>query len=203
METTPAGYSIFSLEKDFKKHLNNYLRAVRVKKYLLTIVVLFLGSVLVPAQTQKIGYVDSQVILAQLPAAIKAQGDLDALSSQWSAHIDTMTADYQKALADYQKKATTMNDKEKLAVQQKLVNQEQSIIDYRKEKFAQGTGEIYKKQDEIFGPVKTKIYAAIKEVAKKEDMKFVFDKAGDVVLLFADPEYDLTYKVLDMLKTIK
>jgi outer membrane protein len=32
-------------------------------------------------------------------------------------------------------------------------------------------------------------------------MKFVFDKAGDVVLLYADPQYDLTYKVLDRLKT--
>jgi len=32
-------------------------------------------------------------------------------------------------------------------------------------------------------------------------MKFVFDKAGDVVLLYADPQYDITYKVLDFLKT--
>ena len=74
-------------------------------------------------------------------------------------------------------------------------------MNFRKDKFAQGTGEIYKKQDEIFGPVKDKIYKAIQKVAKKEGMKFVFDKAGDVVLLYADAEYDLTYKVLDLLKT--
>jgi outer membrane protein len=172
-----------------------------VKKYILIAALFFVGSNLIFAQTQKIGYVDSQVILNQLPEAIKAQGDLDALSNKWSAHLDSMTANYQKALADYQQKASKMTDKEKLDVQQKLVSQEQQIIDYRKDKFAQGTGEIYKKQDEIFGPVKTKIYAAIKEVAKAEGMKFVFDKAGDVVLLYADPQYDLTYKVLDRLKT--
>lgn len=172
-----------------------------MKKYILIAALFFVGSNLIFAQTQKIGYVDSQVILNQLPEAIKAQGDLDALSNKWSAHLDSMTANYQKALADYQQKASKMTDKEKLDVQQKLVSQEQQIIDYRKDKFAQGTGEIYKKQDEIFGPVKTKIYAAIKEVAKAEGMKFVFDKAGDVVLLYADPQYDLTYKVLDRLKT--
>jgi len=32
-------------------------------------------------------------------------------------------------------------------------------------------------------------------------VKFVFDKAGDVVLLYADSASDLTYKVLDYLKT--
>ena len=34
-------------------------------------------------------------------------------------------------------------------------------------------------------------------------MKFIFDKAGDVLLLYADPQYDMTYKVLDILKTMK
>ena len=58
-----------------------------------------------------------------------------------------------------------------------------------------------KSRTEIFGPVKSKIYKAIKVVAIKEDVKFVFDKAGDVVLLYADSSSDLTYKVLDYLKT--
>jgi outer membrane protein len=172
-----------------------------VKKYFLILVFLLVGSTFISAQTQKIGYVDSQVILTQLPEAIKAQGDLDALSNTWSAHLDTMRADYQQALADYQKKANTMPEKEKQTMQQKLVSQENDIVNYNREKFAQNTGEIYKKQDQIFGPVKSKIYKAIKDIAKREDMKFVFDKAGDVILLYADPVYDLTYKVLDYLKT--
>ncbi len=172
-----------------------------MKKIIFVAAFLLISSNLIFAQTQKIGYVDSQVILNQLPEAIKAQGDLDALNNKWAAHLDSMTTDYQKALADYQKKADTMNGKAKLALQQKLVNEQQEIINYRKDKFAQGTGEIYKKQDEIFGPVKKKIYAAIKAVAREEGMKFVFDKAGDVVLLYADPQYDLTYKVLDRLLT--
>ncbi len=172
-----------------------------MKKYFISAVLIFLGTNFLSAQTQKIGYVDSQVILTQLPEAIKAQGDLDAFTNQWSAHLDTMRASYQQDLADYQKKANTMTEKEKLKVQQNLVDEENNIVSYNKEKFAQGTGEIYKKQDEIFGPVKAKIYQAIKDVAKKEDMKFVLDKAGDVVLLYADPQYDLTYKVLDRLKT--
>jgi len=172
-----------------------------VKSNLLFFAAIFIFTTAVSAQTQKIGYVDSQVILTQFPAAIKAQGDLDALTNEWSAHLDSLRTNYQKGLADYQQKSTTMTETAKLAEQKKLVNQENEIVDYNKEKFAQGTGEIYKKQDEIFGPVKKRIYQAINEIAKRESMKFVFDKAGDVVLLYADPQYDITYKVLDLLKT--
>jgi outer membrane protein len=173
-----------------------------VKKYLLVLfVVLFCGS-FIQAQNPslKIGYVDSQVILAQLPEAIKAQGDLDALTNLWSSQLDSMTLQYQQSLADYQKQANTMPEDKKLQSQQSLLAKEQEILNFRRDKFGQGTGEIYKKQEEIFNPVKEKIYKAIEDIAKQEEMKFVFDKSGDIILLYADPSFDITYQVLDKLK---
>ncbi len=165
---------------------------------LLAIVALTFSSY---AQTpQKIGYVDSQIILTQLPEAIKAQGDLDALTNLWSAQVDSMTLKYQQSLADYQKQANTMAEDKKLAAQQTLIKMEQDILEFRRQKFGQGSGEIYLKQEEIFTPVKNKIYAAIQQVAKDEGMQFVFDKSGDIILLYADAAFDVTYKVLDKLK---
>jgi outer membrane protein len=150
--------------------------------------------------TQKLGYVDSQTILTQLPESIKAQGDLDALTNKWTTQLDSMTQAYQANLANYQKQANTMPEDKKLAAQQSLIAQEQSLIDFRRQKFGQGSGEIYKKQEELFNPVKQKIYQAIEEVAKREGMQFVFDKSGDIILLYADAAFDITYQVLDKLK---
>jgi outer membrane protein len=172
-----------------------------VKKYVLILSILFLGAGLIHAQTnQKIGYVDSQVILTQWAEAIKAQGDLDAITNKWSAQLDSMTQAYQQSANDYQKQVNTMPEDKKLTAQQKLVQMEQDIMNFRKDKFAQGTGEIYKKNDEIFAPIKTKIYDAIGKVAKEEGMNFIFDKSGDIILLYADSAFDVTYKVLDKLK---
>lgn len=171
-----------------------------MKKYLLVLAVFLFAAVLLQAQTkQKLGYVDSQVILTQFPEAIKAQGDLDALTKKWSDQLDSMTQTYQSALNDYKKQENTMPEDKKLSAQQAIIQQEQSIRDFQKQKFAQQTGEIYKKQDEIFSPVKKKIYKAIAEVAKEENMQFVFDKSGDIILLYADSAFDITYKVLDKL----
>jgi len=172
-----------------------------VKKTLLTFLAIIASVTFLSAQTPlKLGYVDSQVILTQLPEAIKAQGDLDALTQRWSNQLDSMTAVYQQGLGDYQKQANNMPDDKKLAAQQDLIKKEQDIVEFRRLKFGQQTGEIYLKQEEIFNPVKEKIYKAIEDVAKEEGMLFVFDKSGDIILLYADSAFDITYKVMDKLK---
>lgn len=172
-----------------------------MKKTILTLLAVAACVSFVSAQTPaKLGYIDSQVILTQLPEAIKAQGDLDALTQAWSNQLDSMTMAYQQGVADYQKQAQTMPDDKKLAAQQELIKKEQAIVEFRREKFGQGTGEIFAKQEEIFNPVKEKIYKAIEDVAKEEGMQFVFDKSGDIILLYADSSFDITYKVLDKLK---
>ncbi len=170
-----------------------------MKKYLLIISVFIFGTSF--AQTNlKIGYVDSEVILSQFSESIKAQGDLDALTSKWTSQLDSMTQAYQASIQDYQKKAETMPDDKKLEAQQRIVRMEQEILEFRRQKFQQGSGEIFKKQEEIFAPVKKKIYDAIKKVAKEENMSFVFDKSGDILLLYADESFEITFKVLDILK---
>jgi len=172
-----------------------------VKKNLLVIAaILFISSTSMFAQGEKIGYVDSQIILTQYPAAIKAQGDLDALTNLWSVQLDSMTLEYQQALSNYQQQASTMPEDQQLAAQQNIVGMEQRIVEFRRQKFSQPDGEIFLKQEEIFAPVKSSIYTAIENVAKEEGMKFIFDKSGDILLLYADSSYDVTFKVLDHLK---
>ncbi len=172
-----------------------------MKKNLIIIVaVLFISSTSMFAQGEKIGYVDSQIILTQYPAAIKAQGDLDALTNLWSVQLDSMTLEYQQALSNYQQQANTMPEDQQLTAQQNIVGMEQRIVEFRRQKFSQPDGEIFLKQEKIFAPVKSSIYAAIEDVAKEEGMKFIFDKSGDILLLYADSAYDVTFKVLDHLK---
>jgi len=149
----------------------------------------------------KLGFVDSEIILKQLPEAIKAQGDLDALIQKWNAQLDSMGQTFQEAYTNYQKQAATMKEAQKNEVQQKLVAQQQMVEEYRRSKFAQGTGEVYQKQEEFLKPVKDKVLKTIETVAKEEGMQFVFDKTEQAaILLYADSAYEITYKVLDKLK---
>jgi outer membrane protein len=179
-----------------------------VKRIILFAIIVFSTAIFAQTQTTtpaattvlKLGYVDSEVILAQYPEAIKAKSDLDGLVAKWRKDVDSMTQDLQKAYADFQKQSSTMKQDQQQTVQKSLVEKDQKIQQYKDQKFSQPNGEYFQKQDQVMKPVKEKIFKAIDEVSKEENMQFVFDKAGDVILLKADPQYDITYKVLDLLK---
>ena len=151
------------------------------------------------SQTQKIGYVDSEVIFAALPEAIKAKGDLDELTKRWYAQVDSLNARLQQEFNDYQKQQATMTADNKKQAEQELVAKDQELKTLQQKRFGQG-GDIYKEQEKLFAPIKDKVMKGIQEVAKAEGITFVFDKVGDAVLVYADSEYDITYKVLDKVK---
>ncbi len=173
-----------------------------MKKSILFLLLFFFAAGIYAQSTNglKIGYIDSEVILGQYSEAIKAKSDLDALVAKWKATMDSMATDYQTDVDNYRKQSATMTPDKQRAEQQKILEKEQKIQDFRDQKFSQPNGEYYTQQDKIMAPIKKKIFDVINQIAKEEGMKFVFDKAGDVVLLYADPEYDITYKVLDRLK---
>ncbi|MCF8261450.1 MAG: OmpH family outer membrane protein [Melioribacteraceae bacterium] len=147
-----------------------------------------------------IAYVNSEIILAQYPPAIKAQSDLDALVQKWYAKRDTMTVQLQQLYQTAQKNADKMTEEELQQTQQQLLVRQQEVEKFTQQKFGQQNGELYQKQQELLGPVQSKIREAIDKVRVEEKFHFVFDKVGDAFLLSADSEFDFTYKVLDKLK---
>lgn len=170
------------------------------KAVILLYVILFSAVLAAQGMSIKIGYVDSQVILNQYPPAVKAQSDLDALVQQWNQTIDSMNTDLQQAYQQFQQQVETMTEEARTTAEQEIIRKQQEMEQFRNSKYNQQNGELYRKQEEFLGPIKERIFDAIDKVAQEEGMKFVFDKAGDVVLLYASEEYDITFKVLDKLK---
>jgi len=166
----------------------------------LTILFILLFTIAANAQKVKIGYVNSQQILQQYSEAIKAQSDLDGIVKKWNTHIDSLTTQLQNRYAQFQQQSGAMTPQKQEEEQQALVQLDQLINKFRQEKFGQPNGEYFSKEEELLAPVKQKILKAIKKVAHSEKMNFVFDKSGDVLLLYADDTYDITFKVLDALK---
>ncbi|MEE9432387.1 MAG: OmpH family outer membrane protein [Melioribacteraceae bacterium] len=162
--------------------------------------ILLLLTIATFAQTQKIGWVNSETILQQFAPAIKAQSDLDAMTSAWTKSIDSMATELQTSYGAAQKQFASMTPDKQREVQQELVQREQYIQQFRQQKFGQPNGEIFIKQEQLLKPIKEKILKAIDAVRKAEGMNFVFDKTGEVLLLFADPQYEITNVVLDKLK---
>ena len=75
---------------------------------------------------------------------------------------------------------------------------DKKIADYRTKKFGQN-GELFNKQNELMKPVQNKIFKVIQDIAKEDDYDYVFDKSGDILLMYTNDKFDLTSKVFERL----
>jgi len=174
-------------------------------KNLVLIIFFVFGTVNLFAQTvQKTAFVNSEIIYDQYAPAIKAQSDLEALANKWRATRDSMVQSLQNQYQEYQKQAQTMTPDKQKAAQQQLAGNEQKITEFEQSKFGQQNGELYLKQIELFKPIRERVLKAIEDVAKNAGFTFVFDKTENVsTMVYGDAEFDITYKVLDLLKKDK
>ena len=157
-------------------------------------------TVTVAAAQTKMAYVDSEVILRELPEAQKVRTELETTLKSWQDELQKMTDNIQKEVEDYQKKQAMMQPTAKEAKEKEIADMQQKARDYYTQKLDPRQGEAVTEREKKLAPVRDKILKAIEAVAKEESFSFVFDKANDAMLLFADAKFDLTYRVLDRLK---
>lgn len=159
---------------------------------------IFLTSLTGFAQ-QKIGWIDTQEIMKKLPDAVEAQGKLDGLVSQWQSEINKMENDFKQESDDYQRRRLILPEQARIQEEQKLSDMQKKIIDLRNQRFGPN-GDLTQQQNAIMRPVQEKIMNAIEAVAKKDNYDYIFDKSGQVLLMYSNPKYDVTQEVLDELK---
>lgn len=167
-------------------------------KKLIFAAVLFLFTGLTFAQL-KIGYIDSDAVMDKMPDAQDARQRLDGMISEWQNEINKLEKEWKTKYDDYERRKLILTDASRAELESELVKLEQQIAEFREKKFGTN-GELFQKQDEIMKPIQNKVFTAIKEVAEEEELDFVFDRSGDIMLLYAKEKYDMTAKVLERLK---
>lgn len=169
-------------------------------KNLLLVSFLFIAFFTASSNAQlKIGYVDSDSIMDKFPDAQDARQKLDAIIQEWQTELTKIESNWKTKYDDYEKRKLIMSDQTRAEMESELIKLEQQVGEYRDKKFGT-SGELFQKQDEIMKPVQNKVFTAINDVAKDEELDFIFDRSGDVMLLFAKDEYDVTALVLEKLK---
>ena len=147
----------------------------------------------------KIGYIDSDTVMDNLPDVQDARQKIDALIQEWQSEIRVLENDWKTKYDDYEKRKLIMTDQTRAEAEAELIKLENDIAQFRDKKFGTN-GELFLKQDELMKPVQNKIFNAIKQVAEEENLDFVFDRSGDIMILFAKEQYDISQKVLDKLE---
>lgn len=164
------------------------------------------------SQNLKVGYVDSEIIIKQLPESQKVISDLEGIRKLYIDTIQTKESELKTKAEDFKSKYETAqkkvesgeikNETELKQLNEEMQNLQRELqdLDEALSLYKQKVQEdLLQKQNELFKPIKEKITKAIENVAKEMKINFVFDKS-DGSLIYGDKEFDITFKVLDKLK---
>ena len=158
-------------------------------------------SAMAQLQNQRIGYVDTDYILNNIPEYKDAQDELNAFSQKWENEVKVIYEQVEKMYKDYQSEAVLLPADLKRKREEDILKKEKEAKDLQMKYF--GTeGDLFKKRNELVQPIQEKIYNAMLEIAETKNYAFIFDKASGATMLYANPRLDLSDEVLDQVGTV-
>ncbi len=165
------------------------------------IIVLFTVFAFHSTNAQKMGYVDTEYILQNIPEYQDAQNEIEEYSKQWQEEIEAKYTEVDKMYKAYQADAVLLPEDLRQKREQEIIDFEQEIKALQKKYF--GTeGELFKKRQELIKPIQEKIFNAIEDIASTKNYGFIFDKASGPVIMYVDSKYDISDDVLDQIGSI-
>lgn len=149
-------------------------------------------------QAQKYAFIDTEYVLNNIPSYKAAQEELDNKSKEFELELQTLNDELAKAFRDYQADRLLLTDEMKERKKAEILLKEKQLKDLQQKYFGP-EGDLYKKQEELIKPIQDQVYDAVNEVAKEQNLAFVYDTAGGGQMLYANPKYDISDVVLEKL----
>ena len=164
--------------------------------YLFTIFFLIFGLNFVNAQ--RFGYIDTDFILNKMPEYKKAQDEINQLSQAWEKEVQDMQKKIEGMYAALQAEQVLLTEEMKKERTDAIQKKEAELKEYQKKVFGFG-GLFFLKKQELVKPIQDKVWDAVDKVCKENSLAIMFDKAGELVMIYTDPRHDYTDFVLDQL----
>lgn len=155
-----------------------------------TIKYVIIGCIMITGlglNAQKLGHVNSQVIMKELPDYESARIELESFNSDLTKELEM----YQKLIVefaqDYEQNKNGMSEDTRKRKETDLMERQQN---YEKKAYEAQTS-LQQKEQELLQQIMIKVNSAVKEVAEKEGYDYIYDVT---TLLYAGGE-DVSEKV--------
>lgn len=147
---------------------------------------------------QKFGYIDTEYIMNKMPDYKKANETMNQFAEKWTKDLQAKYADIEKMRQKFQQEEILLTadmKKEKLA---EIDKKEEELKTLNNNIFGLN-GQLFQKKKEILKPILDEIYKTSEKIARKYKLSFIFDKASDMSMFYADPRHDYTDFIIEEL----
>ena len=148
------------------------------------------------AKAQSYAFIDSDYIMKNVPEYIEAKEKIDKLAVKWTKEVEDRYAFIKAKKDNFNKEEVLLPNEEKEKRKSEIDNLEKETIELQSQYFGVN-GEYFLKRQEFVQPIQDRVFTAMKKIAKREGYAFVFDKANQSNLVYAEKEYDISEIVLE------
>jgi outer membrane protein len=151
---------------------------------------LFLFITISSFSQTKVGTIDVDYILSKMPELTAAQQEVEVYGKGLEADLTKKYEVYNALIEAYKSGEATFTAVSKQEKQKEITESESDITKFQQN----GSQLISLKRDDVLRPLYSKIGVALEKVSKTEAYTQVFQTDNSIV--YIDPNYDLTLKVL-------
>lgn len=152
------------------------------------------------AQTKgnKVGYIDMEYILQNVPNYTEAKTQLEQKAQKWKQEIESKTLEINKL--------TEALKAERPLLTADLINERETEIkfleteklDYQQKRFGPN-GDLIIQKTGLVKPIQDQVFAAVQDIAEAKKYDFIFDKSSHLTILFAAKRFDISDQVIRVL----
>lgn len=146
-------------------------------------------------QGTKVGYIDTNAVLAEHAPAQEARRSLQATLAGYQTELQQLDADIQQKWSEFQQQQMTMNADARRAREQEL----QTMQSRLQERTQELQGQAAQREAEVFQPIMEEIRVVLEEIRVEGGYGLILDTTAGTILV-ADPALELTRQVLTRLQ---
>ena len=165
--------------------------------------ILFLALIVlntINAQTRgtKVGYIDMEYILQNVPNYAEATIQLEQKAQKWKQEIEAKKIEINKIkdALTAEKPLLTKGLIEERELEIKFLENE--MLDFQQKRFG-ANGDLIIQKSVLVKPIQDQVFTAVQDIAEAKKYDFVFDKSSDLTMLFAAKRFDISDQVLRVL----
>jgi outer membrane protein len=175
-----------------------------MKKIIFTISIFILAGLLsfnpvkVEAQELRIGVVDADLILAQMPELTTINDQLEGFVSRKRREFAQLETSFLRAREEFEQKVAVISESARQVEQERLAEMARNLQQFQMEY----QNELLSRQESLINPLRDKILNAINEVSRELGLAYVLNRMvnnGDMVVLYMSEDmrnrYDITERV--------
>ena len=159
-------------------------------------ILLFLTSTFIFGQRGiKIGYIDTEYILENLPEYNQISKRLEEKASDWKKEIEERSRKIDQKKESLKSERILLTSEMIEEIEEEILIDEEELSEYQQKRFGP-RGDLIIQKQQLIQPIQDQIFNAIRELAKSRNYDFIFDKSADIVMLYSDKRYDVSDQIL-------